>query len=94
MGILQFYQRVQDDFERVLTAVPDDAWSRPSMCPGWTARDIAGHIVWGLRQTRHIALGTEFEYETGAPGSTGPRRRLVTTRSAVGGAPGPRCSTR
>ncbi len=30
---------------RVLTGVPDGAWSNPSPCDGWTARDIVRHLV-------------------------------------------------
>ena len=30
--------------ERV-AGVPDDAWSRPSPCEDWTARDLVGHLI-------------------------------------------------
>ncbi|MGY1632443.1 TIGR03086 family metal-binding protein [Geodermatophilus sp. SYSU D01186] len=29
----------------VLDAVPADAWTAPSPCEGWTARDVVGHLV-------------------------------------------------
>lgn len=28
-----------------LAALPGPAWSAPSLCPGWTVRDVVGHLV-------------------------------------------------
>ena len=28
-----------------LAALPDAAWSTPSLCPGWTVRDVVGHMI-------------------------------------------------
>ncbi|MBE0690867.1 MAG: maleylpyruvate isomerase family mycothiol-dependent enzyme [Anaerolineae bacterium] len=30
---------------RVLRALPDEAWSLPTACAGWSVRDVAAHIV-------------------------------------------------
>lgn len=39
------FRRVAADFATVIGAVDDDAWSNPSPCTGWTARDVVGHLV-------------------------------------------------
>ena len=39
------FRRPAGIFADRVRAVPDDAWSRPSPCDGWTARDVVGHMV-------------------------------------------------
>lgn len=39
------YRNVAEQMTRRVTAVPDDAWDKPSPCEGWTARDIVRHLV-------------------------------------------------
>lgn len=39
------YARLVGAFADKIAAVPEDAWSNPSPCPGWTARDVVGHVV-------------------------------------------------
>lgn len=34
-------------------SLPDDAWAKPSLCPGWTVRTVVAHLV----ATSEIALG-------------------------------------
>ena len=34
-------------FDAVMKRVPEDRWSNPSPCPGWTAREVAGHMIFG-----------------------------------------------
>ena len=38
------FARVAAGFSRCVTAVPDDAWSRPAPCEGWVARDVVRHL--------------------------------------------------
>jgi uncharacterized protein (TIGR03086 family) len=45
---------------------------RPSACPNWTVRDVAGHVVWGQEQLRHWATGKEYTRREGAPGARHP----------------------
>lgn len=47
------YRRLAGDFAEKVTAVPDDRWSAPSPCPGWTARDVVRHVV----ETESMFLG-------------------------------------
>lgn len=39
------YSRLADEFEAKIGAVPRGAWERPSPCPGWTARNVVGHVI-------------------------------------------------
>ena len=39
------YSRLSDAFAAKVAAVSDDAWSNPSPCEGWTARDVVRHVV-------------------------------------------------
>lgn len=43
--ISERYARLTDDFAAKVAAVPDDRWTAPSPCEGWTARDVVRHIV-------------------------------------------------
>ncbi len=72
MEMMKSYQRAQDGFDAMLAAVPAEKWDAPSACPGWTLRDVAGHIIWAQEQMRHWATGEEYTVATGAPGSPHP----------------------
>jgi uncharacterized protein (TIGR03086 family) len=40
------YRELAGRFTTLVEAVPDDAtWDRPAPVPGWTARDVVGHLV-------------------------------------------------
>lgn len=39
------YDRIADRFGDLLDRCPADRWASPSPCPGWTARDVAAHVV-------------------------------------------------
>src|SRR5438128_1887769 len=41
----QRYARVADAFAARLIAVPAEAWSNPSPCTEWTARDVVRHVI-------------------------------------------------
>ncbi|MBC7519228.1 MAG: maleylpyruvate isomerase family mycothiol-dependent enzyme [Microbacteriaceae bacterium] len=36
----------------LLSALPPEQWESPSLCTGWTVRDVAGHLIWMLGSTR------------------------------------------
>jgi len=57
------FARVADGFSQTIAAVPADAWSYPSPCEGWTARDVVRHLVEWLPGPGFL-LGT-FGVETG-----------------------------
>ena len=39
------YRRLSEIMTTKIAGVPDDAWSNPSPCTDWTARDLVGHLV-------------------------------------------------
>ncbi|HEY8544376.1 MAG TPA: TIGR03086 family metal-binding protein [Acidimicrobiales bacterium] len=39
------YRRLSDAFAAKVAAVPADAWSKPTPCDGWTARDLVRHVI-------------------------------------------------
>jgi uncharacterized protein (TIGR03086 family) len=72
MDAMQGYRKAQDDFDAVLAAVRPDQWDAPSECTEWTVRDVAGHVIWGQRQMRAWATGTDYADRRGAPGAPHP----------------------
>lgn len=47
------YRRLADRFADTVAGVPDDAWSNPSPCDEWTARELVAHVV----STQGLFLG-------------------------------------
>jgi uncharacterized protein (TIGR03086 family) len=47
------YRRLSDRFADTIAAVPGDAWSNPSPCSDWTARELVAHVV----STQGLFLG-------------------------------------
>ena len=43
--IAERYERITSQFSDRVRAVPAEAWSNPSPCDGWTARDVVGHLT-------------------------------------------------
>lgn len=43
--------------DAVAQRVPADAWNSESCCEGWTARHVAGHAAWLIRETGSLASG-------------------------------------
>jgi uncharacterized protein (TIGR03086 family) len=75
--------RALDGFEAVLAGVVPGRWSAPSPCAGWSAVDVAGHVIGDLRATEAIARGhyTE-EAEANEPGSAAGDDPLAAWRVA------------
>lgn len=48
-GGVDAFGRALDGFESVLRSVKEDEWSFVSPCDPWTARDVAGHVIGGVR---------------------------------------------
>lgn len=44
-------------FDAVVRRVPHGAWDRQSPCEEWTARQVAGHVIWGMRNVGALASG-------------------------------------
>jgi uncharacterized protein (TIGR03083 family) len=55
--VLDGFVRALDGFEAVLAGVAPGYWSAPSPCAGWSAADVAGHMIGDLRATQAMACG-------------------------------------
>ncbi|MFD7552047.1 TIGR03086 family metal-binding protein [Streptomyces sp. NPDC059578] len=44
-SIRDLYGRIADRFGDLIENCPPEKWDQPSPCPGWTARDVAAHVV-------------------------------------------------
>jgi uncharacterized protein (TIGR03086 family) len=51
--VAERYGRLAGEFADAVAAVPDDRWSSPSPCEGWTARDVVEHVC----STQGLFLG-------------------------------------
>lgn len=49
MDSLAVLRRAGDFYESRLAAVTSEQWSMPSICDGWTVKDLADHVVGGNR---------------------------------------------
>lgn len=74
---MELYRHAQDEFESALAAMAPADWEKPSTCPGWTVRDIAGHVTWAQRQLRAWATGTPDPSPSGGPGTPAPAAVLA-----------------
>jgi uncharacterized protein (TIGR03086 family) len=46
-------------FDHVARSVPASAWSNPSPCEGWSARDVLGHVIAVQGYVESLARGVE-----------------------------------
>ncbi len=77
--------RALDGFEAVLAGVAPGQWSAPSPCAGWSAVDVAGHVIGNLRETEALARGRYTETRAGDPGSAAGDDPLAAWRVARAG---------
>ena len=59
--ISERYRRVAAGMSRRVTAVPDAAWSNPSPCSGWDARDVIRHMVEWMPDLLVAGAGIELQ---------------------------------
>jgi Mycothiol maleylpyruvate isomerase N-terminal domain len=67
--VLDGFVRALDGFEAVLAGVSPGYWSAPSPCAGWSAADVAGHVIGDLRATEAMARGRYEDTGASDPGS-------------------------
>ena len=51
----------------LLESLPDDAWQHPSLCHGWTVRDVAAHLTFAQASVQDLlwpALRAGLRYDT------------------------------
>src|SRR3954452_3974068 len=49
----------------LLEALPEQAWEQPSLCEGWSVRDVAAHLTFSHARVRDVvwpAVRTGFRY--------------------------------
>lgn len=80
--VLDGFVRALDGFEAVLAGVAPGSWSAPSPCAGWSAADVAGHVIGDLRATEAMARGRYAEIEASDPGSAAGDDPLAAWRAA------------
>jgi uncharacterized protein (TIGR03086 family) len=80
--VLDGFVRALDRFEAVLTGVAPSRWSAPSPCAGWSAADVAGHVIGDLRATEAMARGRYAESDADDPGSAAGDDPLAAWRVA------------
>lgn len=77
------FGRVAAGFTGVVEAVDPTAWSNPSPCEGWTARDVVGHLVEWIPGPGFL-LGS-YDIDTGSVPSVfdDPGDGWATVRNAI-----------
>jgi uncharacterized protein (TIGR03086 family) len=74
------YRTLAASMEERIRAVPDEAWSNPSPCEGWTARDVVRHLV----ETPPMFFGfVDVPAPEGPPVEDDPVGAFTTIRDAV-----------
>jgi uncharacterized protein (TIGR03083 family) len=51
----------------LLESLPEDAWQQPSLCEGWTVRDVGAHLTFAHARVRDLlwpAIRAGFRYDT------------------------------
>jgi uncharacterized protein (TIGR03086 family) len=79
---LDGFVRALDGFEAVMAQVPSGRWDAPSPCQGWSAADVAGHVIGNLRAVEAFATGSEEEPGPAAPRSAAGDDALAAWRCA------------
>lgn len=64
------YRRAWQTLLDVAEQVPPERWDAPSPCAGWTARQLAGHVIDGARQVHVMFTGEPPLVPTTAPTRT------------------------
>jgi uncharacterized protein (TIGR03086 family) len=78
---LDGFVRALDGFEAVLAGVAPGQWGGPSPCMGWSAADVAGHVIGGLRATEALA---RERYEENVVSSAGDDPMAEWRRARAG----------
>lgn len=94
--IVERYTSLADQFGARVEATPDDAWSNPAPCEGWTAADVVDHVVGTQVNVVRSLTGDAPEVDVAADPKGAWRQAYQAMRSALeqpgaldGMAPGP-----
>ncbi len=76
---MRVYVKTLYGFDHVVRMVPDDAWSNPSPCDGWTGRDVVGHVIAVQAYVESLIRGTDPPMNPyGTPGDNAGDDPLAT----------------
>ena len=81
--IVERYTNLADQFGARVEAAPDDAWSNPAPCEGWTARDVVAHVVGSQARIVHALTGTELSPDVEADPKGAWREAYAAARAAL-----------
>ncbi len=70
-------------FDAVVKRVPQDAWSTPSPCDGWSVLDVLGHQCGVLDALAQLLNTGERVFPENAQVTGDPLARWITTRDGV-----------
>jgi uncharacterized protein (TIGR03083 family) len=81
------------DLADLLDTLTSDQWNTPSLCPGWTVRDVAAHIThsttnWGRLTYELVRSGFRFDAVTlrmAREDRRSPEEIVAAMRAMVGG---------
>ena len=65
----------------VVRQVPEDRWDAPSPCEGWSARDVLGHLIGGIRWGAELVAGEDRPSPVSPP-ATGMEQPIAAWDSA------------
>lgn len=54
---LRGYVKTIFALDAVVQRVPDGSWDNQSPCEEWTAREVLGHTMWGMKRMTSVASG-------------------------------------
>ncbi len=54
-------RRASEYYDRRLAEIADDQWSMPSICDGWTIKDLADHVLGGNRFAVGLLAGLDAD---------------------------------
>ncbi|NDL56838.1 TIGR03086 family metal-binding protein [Phytoactinopolyspora mesophila] len=74
------HRRLAAAFTERVEAIPEQRWENPSPCPGWTARDVVGHVI-EAGQSYFTLIGQEPP--SGPPVDRDPVAAWVAVRDGV-----------
>jgi uncharacterized protein (TIGR03086 family) len=83
--VLDGFVGALDGFEAVLAGVAPGRWREPSPCAGWSAADVASHVIGDLQETEALARGRYTKIRADDPGSAAGDDPLAAWRVARAG---------
>ena len=72
---LQNYTKALYGMDAVVRRMPADAWDNQSPCDEWCAREVLGHVMWGMKSLTATASGAERPAEQAEADVAGPDPR-------------------